>query len=305
MDTSRWLAHLALFTVALIYGANYTIAKEVMQSDGITSDGFIWFRVLTGTIIFGALYLGTGRESIDRGDWKWLILCGLFGAAINQIFFFRGLRLTGPIHASLIMTTTPILVLMISSIWLGEKITLRKIIGVLVGGSGAVLLITYGETVSFQSDQLLGDLQILINATSYGIYLVIVKSLMARYQSFTVLFWLFFFGLLFVSPVGMSDALHTDWSSFTSGVWLGFVYVMVGTTCLAYLLNIYGLRRLQASVVSTYIYLQPLLASLIALFLGKDEGTVLKLVAAVAIFVGVFLVSDVGVGKKYGSDVTD
>ncbi len=305
MPSSTWLAHLALFAVALIYGANYTIAKEVLQSPSITADGFIWFRVLTGTLVFGLLYYASGREPIRRQDWKWLALCGLFGVAINQVFFFRGLHLTGPIHASLIMTTTPILVLLISSVASREKITLRKIVGILIGATGAMLLITNGEQVNFGSDQALGDLMILVNATSFGIFLVLVKSLMERYQAFTVLAWLFFFGWLFVSVVGLDDALRTDWQGFTPGMWWGFAYVMIATTCLTYLFNIYGLRRLPASVVSSYIYLQPLLASGIALLLDKDEGTVLKLVAAVAIFVGVFLVSDLDRSKKGSSNVTN
>lgn len=284
-------AHLALFGVALIYGANYTIAREVLVSNSIQPHGFILFRVMTGVILFGLLYHGLIRERVARKDYYLFALCGLFGVAINQIFFFRGLKLTGPIHASLIMTTTPILVLLISAVLLKEKITLTKIIGIILGATGAIMLIAYGEEVSFQSDQLWGDLQIFINAVSYGIYFVLVKALMERYHPFTVMYGLFLFGFCFVLPFGIQEAAAVEWGSFSPGIWIGFIYVLLFTTFFSYLLNAYALKRLNASVVSIYINLQPLLASIIALLLGKDALSVLKISAAALIFLGVYLVS--------------
>ena len=297
-------AHLSLFTVALIYGANYTIAKDILVSNSIQPQGFIFFRVLTGVFLFALCYHGFIREKVERKDLLLFALCGLFGVAINQIFFFRGLKLTGPIHASLIMTTTPILVLMISSFLLSEKITLQKVLGIVLGAFGAITLITYGEQVNFQSDQLWGDIQIFINAVSYGIYIVLVKSLMKRYHPFTVMYGLFVFGCCFVFPFGIQDALSVEWSSFSTGIWIGFAYVMICTTFLAYLLNAYALKRLNASVVSIYIYLQPFLASAIALLSGKDEFTLPKFIAAVLIFIGVYLVSKRKNSKKSPSNVT-
>ncbi len=298
-------AHFALFTVALIYGANYTIAKDILVSNSIQPHGFILFRVLTGALLFGLLFHGFIREKVQRKDVWLFALCGLFGVAINQIFFFRGLKLTGPIHASLIMTTTPIIVLVVSFLLLGEKITWKKVLGILLGAAGAIMLIAYGEEVNFGSDQLWGDFQIFINAASYGIYIVLVKSLMERYHPFTVMYGLFVFGCCFVFPFGFREAMEVDWSSFSSGIWIGFVYVLFCTTFLTYLLNGYALKVLSPSVVSIYIYLQPFLASSIALLLGKDELTVSKLVAAVLIFVGVYLVSQRKLKENQSLDVTD
>ncbi len=298
-------SHLALFTVALIYGANYTIAREVLVSDSIQPHGFIFFRVLTGALFFGILYHGFIREKVERKDWLLFALCGLFGIAINQIFFFRGLKLTGAIHASLIMTTTPIIVLVVSFLLLGEKITWTKVLGILLGAAGAITLIAYGEEVNFASDQLWGDLQIFINATAYGIYLVLVRSLIKRYHPFTVMYGLFVFACCFVFPFGYREAMQVDWASFSSGIWIGFVYVLIFTTILTYLLNGYALKELSPSVVSIYIYLQPFLASSIALLLGKDELTVPKFVAAILIFMGVYLVSQRKAKENSNLDVTD
>ena len=284
-------SHLALLTVALIYGANFTIAKEVLVSGYIQPHGFILFRVLTGVLLFGAAYFIFVREKVAREDWGLFVICALFGIAVNQLLLFRGLKLTGPIHASLIMTTTPILVLLTSAILVGERITAQKVLGIIIGALGAILLIAYGQELTFRSEQLLGDVQVFINALSYGIYLVLAKSLIRKYHLFTVMFWLFLLGFCFVFPFGIQEALAVEWSRFSPGIWVGFAYVLLFTTFLAYLLNNYALTNLTASIVSIYIYLQPLFASAIALFFGRDEGTVLKLLAAVLIFTGVYLVS--------------
>ncbi len=198
---------------------------------------------------------------------------------------------TTPIHASLIMTTTPILVLMISALMIGERITLQKLLGILLGGTGAFLLIGYGKAVGFSKEQALGDIMILINAASYGIYLVLVKKLMRRYNALTVVMWVFSFGLIFVFPFGISEFLAIDWATFDTRIWLVVFYVIVFVTFLTYLFNAYALKIVNPSVVSIYIYLQPLFASFIALTFFGESLSFIKIIAALLIFTGVFLVS--------------
>jgi len=284
-------AHIALFLVALIYGANYTIAKEVLDNEHIKPIGFILMRVVTGLVLFTLIHSFYIKEKVDRKDFLRLILCGFFGVAINQTFFFSGLKLTTPINASLIMTTTPILVLITSSIMIGEKVTPRKILGIAVGCSGAVLLILNGEKINFGKDQILGDMMIFINATSYGIYLVIVKSLMKKYNPITVVKWVFIFGTLFVFPFGLGELTEVRWATFSYSIWLSIIYVLFFTTFLAYLFNAYALKTVNPSVVSIYIYLQPLLATTIALIFAKDNLAAIKVISGFLIFLGVYLVS--------------
>ena len=291
-------AHIALFLVALIYGANYTIAKEVLDNEHIKPIGFILMRVITGLIFFVIVHTIYVKEKVESKDFFRLILCGLFGVAINQTFFFSGLKLTTPINASLIMTTTPILVLVASSIMIAEKITLRKVLGIIVGCSGAVFLILNGEKFNFEKDQILGDLLIFINATSYGIYLVIVKSLMKKYNPFTVVKWVFIFGTIFVFPFGYGELIEVDWATFDQKIWLAIVYVLFFTTILAYLFNAYALKTVNPSVVSIYIYLQPLLATSIALMFAKDNLDGIKVISGLLIFLGVYLVSSQKVSKN-------
>ncbi len=284
-------AHIALFLVALIYGGNYSIAKVVLDDGYIGPLGFILMRVATGVFLFTVLHRFWIREKVERKDWWRLALCGLFGVAINQMFFFMGLKLTQPIHASLLMTTTPILVLVISSLLLGERITFRKIAGVVLGATGAVLLLTQGKQIGWNSTGLLGDLMVLVNATSYGLYLVLVRNLMRRYNPITVVKWVFSFGLLYVFPFGLGELRAVEWETFLPHIWLAVGYVLLFTTFFTYLFNAFALTVVSPSVVSFYIYLQPLLAAVIALAMGQDELDWLKGAAAALIFTGVYLVS--------------
>lgn len=289
--STAFKAHLALFTVALLYGGNYSIAKIVMDDNHIQPLGFILLRVITGIFFFWLFHFLFIKERIQKKDLPLMILCGLFGVAINQMFFFSGLKLTTPINASLIMTTTPMLVLIISAIVIKEKITSRKILGILIGASGAILLITYGKQIQFNKGQILGDLMIFTNAVSYAIYLVIVKTLMNKYSPLTVIKWVFTFGIIFIFPFAYKDLGAVAWNTFDTKIWSAIFYVLIGATIFAYFLNAYALKLVNPSMVSIYIYLQPLLASLIALSLGKDQLTLEKIIAAVLIFLGVYFVS--------------
>jgi drug/metabolite transporter (DMT)-like permease len=289
--SKRLKAHIALLIVALIYGSNYSIAKVVLDQEYMQPLGFILLRVISGVLLFHLFHLLFVREKIKKSDWWLFLLCGLFGVAINQMFFFLGLKKTTPINASLIMTTTPILVLVISALMIGERITLRKVLGIITGAAGAILLISYGQQVAFKKEGLIGDLFVLTNATSYGIYLVIVKTLMRRYHPITVVKWVFTFGVLFVIPFGGSDLFATEWGSFPAYIWLAIAFVLLFTTFIAYLFNAYALVTVNPSVVSIYIYLQPLFATAIALLMAQDQLDWIKIVSAVLIFIGVYLVS--------------
>lgn len=282
-------AHAALFLVALIYGANYTIAKVVLDGNYIQPLGFIVLRVAAGALLFSFFHALFIKEKVQKSDWGRIFLCACFGVAINMMFFFKGLQLTGAINASLIMTTTPILVLITSAILIKEKIIPRKIVGIAVGCMGAILLIMNGK--QFAQNNPLGDLMILINAMSYGIYLVLVKSLMKKYHPITIVKWVFLIGFCLVLPFGWQDLQVVEWNSFSNAIWLAVAYVLVCTTFMAYLLNAMALSIVNPSTVSIYIYLQPLIASVIAVAVGKDQLAVMTVVAAGLIFLGVGLVS--------------
>ncbi len=288
---NNWLAHLALFAVAVIYGANYSIAKVVMDGEYIGPLGFILVRVLTATALFWMTGLGRPTPAIPRQDMIRLLFCGLFGVASNQMLFFSGLDRTTPIHASLIMVLTPVLVLLLSALIERRGIRRERAFGVLVAGTGAAFLILQSRQTGLADGDVLGDLMVAGNATSYALYLILVRPLMAKYSPNLVLKWVFLFGSFFVMFFGWPQASAARWHDFTPMIIVCFIYVLVFTTFFAYGLNAFALQRVAPVTVSAYIYLQPLIAALIALMMGQETLTLPKILAAVLIFSGVFMVS--------------
>ena len=283
-------AHLALLLAMLIYAASFTIAKEVTP-DPIGPFGFVLLRVAGATILFWLTDLFFIRERVDKKDLLKFIPLAIFGVAVNQMLFIKGLSLTSPISAAIMMITSPILVLIIGSFVLKERITWLRGGGILAGFGGALLLILGSQAATGAADNPLGDLLVFINALSWGTYLVLVKPMMQKYHTVTVLRWAFTFGLIFVFPFGIGQFTETAWTSLGSWDWFCALWVVFGTTYIAYLLNTFALKALSPAVVSAYIYLQPVLAAMIALGLGKDELSWTKIISAGVIFAGVYMAS--------------
>ncbi len=290
------LAHLALAGAALIYGANYIIAKSVMP-DPIGANSFIALRVIGACILFW--FVAFRKISIpQRADWWRFILCAITGVATNQLFFFNGLALTSPVNASIIMTSNPILVMVISAIALKQKVTLQKSIGILLGAAGAITLLWLSSYDLTKQSSVKGDLFILINSISWAFYLVLIKPLMHKYHPLMITAWVFLIGIFLVFPFGGTGMQAIDWSSLSHWQWFSILYVIIGTTFLTYLFNMIGVHRLSPTVASSYIYFQPMLAGVFAFvfskFLDKDftgDITWMKVFCAVLIFAGVFIVS--------------
>ena len=258
MDRSA-RAHIALFTVNFIYGVNYVVAKGLMPHV-IGPSGFIVLRVMGAAALFWALRAWRPQR-VDPSDIVRLLMCAVFGVALNQLMFFHGLMRTTPINSSLIMVATPVLVLVLSALLIGERVTWSKVTGVVLGTAGALTLIFLKPAGSSAGASMLGDLFILVNATSYGLYLVLVKPLMRKYSAVTVMSWSFLFGLLMVLPFGWHELAEVNGEALTAPVIGAMVFVVVMVTFVAYLLNTWALGILDPSVVGSYIYMQPLLAA--------------------------------------------
>jgi drug/metabolite transporter (DMT)-like permease len=283
-------SHIALTLVAIFYGLNYLIAKDVMPNY-IGAFGFIVVRIIGASILFWALGFFV-KEKVAKEDFPRLVLSALFGVGINMMMFFKGLSYTTPINASIIMVSNPIIVLVIASIILKEKITKRKLVGIVIGAVGAISLIAYGKEVSLSGENVkLGNLMILINAASYALYLVIVKPLMQKYHPITISKWVFFFGFFIVIPFGYTEFIEISWKTMPLEMLLRVAYVIMFTSFFAYLLNIYALKTINASTVSFYIYLQPLIATGASIYLGKETLMLHEILSAATIFFGVYLVN--------------
>jgi drug/metabolite transporter (DMT)-like permease len=291
------LPYIALLSVSIIYGASYVVAKGVMPNI-IGPSGFIMLRAVGAAVLFWIILL-MRWELPAKKDILRLAVCGMFGVAVNQLFFFNGLNLTSAMNSSIIITTNPIMVLIIAALFLGEKITLRKGVGVILGFIGAILLIWLGSQNKDAGTSIRGDLFILINSMSYAIYLVTVKPLMSRYRPLTVIAWVFLFGMLYVIPFGYSQFTEVDWSALNGVQFRSIAFVVLFATFGVYLLNVYALKSVSPSVVSSFIYLQPVMAGIFS-WIFFSLGTYSKVApdfswgmvgATGLIFIGVWLVS--------------
>ncbi|TXD49803.1 DMT family transporter [Polaribacter sp. IC073] len=287
----RTLALIAVSVATLIYGLTFTIAKDVMPTY-IKPYAFISLRVIGGTTIFWLLGLFIKQQKIEKEDYKKILLASFFGVGLNMLTFFKGLSITTPISASVMMVMSPIMVLLFSSILTRKAIGKQRIIGVFVGLAGTILLITYGSSATgTATNSNWGNFLVFVNAASYGMYLVLAKNLINKYHPVVFVKWLYLFGLIFVIPFGYSELKEVVWLEIPANIYWNIGFVMIFTSCVTYLCNLYGLSRLKPTTVSVFIYLQPVIASIYALIVGSDSLNLVKISATLLIFFGVYLVT--------------
>ena len=289
MMNPRALALLAATAAGAIYGVNHTVAKGLMP-DVIQPYGFVLLRISGASLLFWLISFFLPSEKIERSDWVRILACALFGMTINMLMFFKGLSLSTPINSSVVITLVPVILLIMSAIFIKEKISWLKSIGIGLGLIGALLLIFFGAKTQINAPNIpLGNLFFIINAFSYSTYLIIVKPLVAKYSSITLMKWFFLFAFIINIPIGFSELSLVNWSELTTTSIWQLIFVVLGTTFLTYLFNIYALKQLRPSTIGALIYLQPVLAVLYAVLVGADILTPLRIGAAALIFTGVYL----------------
>jgi drug/metabolite transporter (DMT)-like permease len=289
MSKRNW-ALLAATLVSIIYGVTFTIAKDVMPKY-VEPFGFILMRVGGSMLLFWLITPFFSTEKIEKQDFPRIIAAAFFGVALNMLTFFKGLSYTSPIMGAVLMVTTPMIVLVLSALLMKERMQNRKIYGLILGLIGTVFLILYGKSVINASNATLGNILVFINAVSYGFYLIIVKKLMDKYNAFTFVKWIYTFGFLMVLPFGWSEFQAVDFTNIPMDIFWKIGFVVVFSTFLTYLLNLVSMRELKPTTVAVFIYLQPLFATIFAVSLGKDDVTWVKIISAVLIFTGVYLVT--------------
>jgi drug/metabolite transporter (DMT)-like permease len=288
---SKIKAHIAVLIANLIFGAGYAVIKTITPTY-LAPYSLNVVRVVVSLILFWSLMLfKPSKASIDKKDITLFILCGITGVAINQIMFVKGLSLTSAIHSSLLSLATPIFITIIALWLIKEKFSINKFIGLALGIGGATLLVLVKDVQSSNSSSLLGDVFVLINAVSYAFYMVLVRPLMEKYNALHVLRWVFTFGAIFILPIALPDFITTDWSVFGTTQWIALAFVVLLVTFLSYLFTVYGLQELGPSVTGAYIYTQPVFATIIAMVFAGEHFTIIKALATILIFSGVYLVN--------------
>ena len=288
--SKRYLALFAATLVSIIYGVTFTIAKDVMP-EYIMPYGFISLRVGGSVLLFWLVWLFVPKQKVALSDFPRIIAAAFFGVAFNMLTFFKGLSLTTPISAAVLMVSTPIIVLILSALIMKERMLKRKVFGIVLGLVGTAVLILYGKSVGNASNANLGNALVFANAISYGFYLIVVKKLMEKYDAFSFVNWIYLFGFIMVLPFGYDELQAFDYSNLPTDVVLKIVFVVVFSTFLTYLLNLLSMKELNPTTVAVFIYLQPLFASVFAIGLGKDDLNWVKIGSALLIFSGVFLVT--------------
>ncbi|WP_405611685.1 DMT family transporter [Polaribacter sp. Asnod1-A03] len=287
----RTLALIAVSIATLIYGITFTIAKDIMPNY-VKPFGLILLRVSGAVLVFWTAGIFIKSKKIERKDFKSMAIAALFGVALNMLCYFQGLNLTTPISASVMMVTTPIIVLIVSSFMYKEKIIPRKILGIVVGLIGTIVLIIYGNKANGNaSNRMLGNFLVFINAASYGIYLILAKKLIHKYHPIVFVKWFYLFGLIYVLPFGFLDLIEVDWATMPTDILLKVGFIILFTTCITYLFNLFGLKKLKPTTVSVFIYLQPVVATIYALMVGSDALNLIKIGSTILIFTGVYLVT--------------
>jgi drug/metabolite transporter (DMT)-like permease len=288
----RTLGFLAASGATIIYGLNHTIAKNVMPTY-ITPFGFILLRVLGAAILFWLVSFLIKPEKIQKKDWPRLIACSFLGMVINMLAFFKGLELSTPVNSSVIITISPIIVFIFSAILLKEKIQFLKTIGIILGFMGAVILVLYTSKTGINAPNIpLGNVLFIVNSFAYGLYLVLVKPLIEKYNIITLLKWLFLLAVFLNLPVTFNEFISVKWSVLPiKDAVLPMLFVVVGTTFCTYLFNAYALRTLSPSTVSSFIYLQPIVGIVYAVSTKSDTLSLVSVTAMILIFIGIYLVT--------------
>ena len=299
---NRLLAFLAAFGATTIYGLNHTIAKVVMPFY-IGPFGFIMLRVLGASILFWTVSIFVPKEKIERKDYLRIFGAAFLGMCINMLMFFKGLQLSTPINSGVIVTLTPIIILILSAFFLKEKLTTLKFLGIFLGFAGAIILIVYGNTTQVINapNVPLGNTMLLVNAISFGAYLVLVKPLTKKYKTITLMKWMFLIGIFYTSPVTYKEFIEVSWFKLPFDAVWRMSFVVVGTTFMTYMLNVYALKTLPPTTIGAFTYLQPLITILYAVVTGNDVLDTIKIIACLLVFTGVYLVSK----KRKGHSIPD
>jgi len=284
-------AYSAALIANLIFGSSYAAVKYITPGY-IHPFALNFVRVAVTLSLFWILFLfKPGKVKFDRKDLPRFLICALTGIVINQLFFIKGVSLTTVIHSSLLSLGSPIFITIIAAWLLKEGFTLLKGIGLACGVGGASILILMKDQSGTASNMVLGDILVLINAISYAFYLVLVRPLMAKYSGIQVLRWIFTLGAIGILPVGLPYMISTSWVSFDLAHWTVLAYVAIFSTFVAYLLTVQSIQLIGSSATGAFIYTQPIFAAIFAMLFTGEYFTLYKLVAAILIFTGVYLVN--------------
>ena len=282
--------HLAIIATNVIFGINISVSRSLIP-DKISPYTLSFFRMIGALVLFWLISLFLPKEKVSKKDIFLLLLAGFIGIFINQMSFLVGLASTSPVDASIILTLLPVNSMILAAIFLKEPISAKKVIGVLIGATGIVFLILNNSSDKLGSGNLYGNLLILCSSLSYAFYLTLFKRLVSRYSPVTVMKWMFLMATICVLPVSWEFLQDCNLSSISAFTISQILFVVIFATFITYILIPVGQKKLRPTLLSMYNYLQPLIAMAIAIYYGQSSFGWDKILAAILVFAGVYVVS--------------
>ncbi|WP_278625417.1 DMT family transporter [Parabacteroides gordonii] len=294
MKSQAYKGHLAMLSANILWGLMSPVSKAVLIAGPISALSLTTFRMVGAAVIFWLASLFMKKEHVNHQDLMKLFFAALLGIVLNQGSFIFGVSLTSPINASIVTTTTPIITMIIAAFYLKEPVTGKKVIGIFVGAAGALLLILSSQSAAAgggKSSNIWGDLLCLLAQFSFSFYFVLFKGLIGKYSPITLMKWMFTYASICTIPFTFNHISAIDFANLPSELYLGIAYVVIGGTFLPYLFIPIGQTLLRPTVACMYNYVQPIVASLIAVLWGMDTFGVMKGIAVALVFSGVYIVT--------------
>lgn len=292
MGDFRVKGHVAMLAANTMWGLMAPVTKLVLTTTALTPLLMVDFRIFGAALLFWVTSLFCKPEHVPPHDLLLLAGAAFLGVLFNQGCFIFGVGLTSPGEASIITTTMPMWVMVLAWLILHEPITGKKIGGILLGATGALILVCSGMSRAVRGDNpVQGDIIVLCAQLSYALYLTFYKNFIKKYSLITLMKWMFLFAAIGLLPISLPSIVSADWASMAAIHWTGVGYVVVFATFLAYICIMIGQKNLRPTIVGMYNYVQPIVSSMVGIYLGLDSFNGWKIFAVVLIFGGVYLVT--------------
>lgn len=296
MNLMKLKGHSSMLGANVMWGLMSPVAKFVMVGGAVTPLVVTDLRITGAMVLFWIASFFQKPERVTPKDLLKLLGASLLAIVFNQGCFIFGVGLTSPVDASIITTSMPLLAMVLAAIYLKEPITGKKVLGIAVGATGALLLILGSHQVSEAkaagNHYIWGDLLVLLAQFSYALYFVLFKNFVNKYSLITIMKWMFTYAFICALPFSYNDLLHTEWKSLQNTEIGALVFIVVGSTFISYVLIVIGQKNLRPTVAGMYNYVQPLVASIVAVCWGMDTFNFVKIISVALIFGGVYLVTN-------------
>ena len=285
-------AHSAVILANVIFGLGVPVTKLLLDQ-WVSPMGYMLTRCLGAAVIFWIISLFMPKEPVQRKDLLIIMLGGLLGFVVSQTLTAWALVYTTPVYFSLIATLTPVATMLMAAVFLKETLNGKKTMGVLIGIAGALLMVFMGWQGGSGTNDVLGIFLTILSLLTWVIYLLITRNVSQKYSAVTQMKWIFLISTLAVLPFaapewGQQKLFSAAWA------WTGvaeMAFIVLFATVMGYFAIPFAMRYLPATTVSIYTNLQPVVASLTAIYIGQDVLTWDKPVAGILVLLSAYIIT--------------